>query len=245
MTKRSVLSRSGFAVGIAVLVLLSGTPPLRAIAATDTDPTRAAELWRLNTVKLNMNLACAKAQEARSRHDALETGFWRWFGARLTTHANAWIDPKTLENFNAKSLESDLLADMLPALDKVCRDARTAYRQALSEVILTRWIEGPQPQTQNPATPPPVPQSTASDQQCNDLLKRAALASVGHHFKGLADALGNRAGNPKADARTSYRKALALYHEGAERCKHGRYPALFAKRIRETESQLRKAGGTP
>jgi hypothetical protein len=140
-------------------------------------------------------------------------------------------------------MRSDLLEEMVPALDLACRKAGKDYGQALSVAILTRWLTRPEKPT-TAATPsnPPNPPDAATDKQCNELLQQATRYIVSAAF---GQHMGAEWGGNRAKARENYRRALEIYRRGATFCKHGRFPAVFAERIRQTTRSLRAVGGQP
>ena len=154
--------------------------------------------------------------------------------------------PTDYDEFLRNAPRHDALEAMVPVLDQACDKARQTYGQALGEAMLTNWWLEELPTSANVAKPSTSPNApgAATDQQCSKLSKKAGVIGAFGGLGDLADRLGKKA-NSKAHEIAGYRRALALYRQGAARCKQACFPALFVKRIRETEQSLRKLGVMP
>jgi hypothetical protein len=222
-----------FLFRIAATVLLLSTFAAPGARADET----ADQLNHLNGIyKIN----CAMAREARSQSAALDRWIIPWFGSML--YLDDIYPPGYFEAFEDKALQRNSWLEISHSLDLACKKARAAYGQALSEAMLTQWLGEPSTPA-NVAKPPSAnADAAATDQQCNALLKRGTELVVSGIF---AQADFSKLGVPPKLplARERFSKALAIYRRGAALCKHGRFPAEFAKRIRSTTQSLRKAGG--
>jgi hypothetical protein len=257
MTARETIGRVPLA-GIAAAFLLLTAQPLHAESATQIDKEAAARLEHVANLNLDALRRCAEALDIRSTLIRGEKAFaaywdelWRQ-GPVVRRQGVDYLLPQLrvqiyLERTYA---QLEMLRDIAPAYEKACANSRAAFRQALAEAILQRMIEGPRTAGATPAAQPPAPPSSpppdgATEKECKDLSGRAAMAIAGQHLANLSDTLGNKPANKIAHARSAYRKALVLYRDGRERCKHGRWPAYFTTRIQDVERELRKLGVRP
>lgn len=247
---RKMIGRAWLA-GVAVALFLVGGVPVPSPAAAETDQKVTARLEYLNALKYETDERCARVKEAR---DLLQFGEMRvaaWYANRLMLlEPGAPIAQGYIDAFNRLYADVEWLRYLVPVLDKSCEAWRAEFRRVLAETILQRLIEGPRTAGATPAVQPPAPPLSpppggATEKQCKDLSGRAAMAIAGQHLANLSDTLGKKPAAKRAHARSAYRKALVLYRDGRARCKHGRWPAYFTKRIHQVEQELRKLGAPP
>ena len=250
MTARKMIGR-GWLAGLAAALFLLTVQPLHAEAATQIDKEAAAQLDHVANLNRDALKRCAEAQDMRSTLIRGEKEFAA-FRDELVREGPGVPTPSVRDSMDRAYAQLEMLRDITPAYEKACTNSRAAFRQALAEVVLQRLIEGPRtagatPAVQPPAPPPSPPPGGATEKQCKNLSFRAMMAIANQHLVGpqRPRLLIISRPNKIALARAAYRKALALYRQGAARCKHGRWPAFFTKRIHEVEQKLRKLGVRP
>ncbi len=250
MTMREKTGRASLAGVAAALFLLVGLP-LPSQAAAGTDQEWAARLEYLNNLKYETDERCARVTEARELLSSGERYIANWYDYRVRVLGpDALIERAYTDALNRKYEEVEWLRYLVPVLNKACQAWRAEFRRVLAEIILRRLIEGPRTAGATPTMQPPAPPSSpppggATEKECKNLSFRGGWAVATRHMADLSDQLGNIQPNKIAHARTAYRKALVLYRDGRKRCKHGRWPAYFTKRIQEVERELRKLGVRP
>ncbi len=227
-----------FRIGAAIFLFgVIGTAAARADETVD----------KLNHLGGDYEIRCAAAKAARDEFDKLNVYLLYYYLGKVPGMDFRGPSPPTdYDEFLRNAPRHDALEAMVPVLDQACDKARQTYGQALGEAMLTNWWLEELPTSANVAKPSTSPNApgAATDQQCSKLSKKAGVIGAFGGLGDLADRLGKKA-NSKAHEIAGYRRALALYRQGAARCKQGRFPALFVKRIRETEQSLRKLGVMP
>lgn len=259
MTVRKTIGRGPLA-GIAAALFLLTVQPLHAEAATQIDKEAAAQLDHVANLNRDALKRCAEALDMRStllRGQRAFAEYWDELWRKGPVVRRQGVD-YLLPNIRVQIYldrtyaQLEMLRDITPAYEKACTNSRAAFQQALTEVVLQRLIEGPRkplpgatPIVQPPAPPPSPPPGGATEKACKNLSFRGGWAVASRHMADLSDQLGKIPPNKIGHARTAYRNALTLYRQGAARCKHGRWPTYFAKRIQEVERELLKLGVRP